>query len=69
MLLKLWAAWPAGWISQDQEAVIHFLKAENEILRERLNEALDGRRLLLSDKQPLAVLAKGLTRKILTEAA
>ena len=56
----------AGWLNRHQQDVIEFLKAENEILREKLGT----KRILLNDHQKmrLAHLAKRLGRKVLTEA-
>ena len=55
----------AGWISRQQLIVIEYLKAENRMLRERLN----GRSLRFSDKERalLARKAFGIPRKVLLE--
>jgi ribosomal protein L15 len=55
----------AGWINRHQQDMIEYLKAENEILREKLGT----KRLLLNDDQRrrLAVLAKKLNRKALEQ--
>lgn len=37
----------AGWVSRQQQAVIEYLQAENEVLKSQLN----GRRLRLSDDE------------------
>lgn len=57
----------AGWMNQRQLQIIDYLREENQVLREQLG----GRRMRLSDDQRrrLAVKAKGLGRKILTEVA
>ena len=53
----------AGWISRQQLIVIEYLKAENRMLRDRLN----GRSLRFSDKERalLARKAFGIPRKVL----
>ena len=55
----------AGWMNQRQEQMIEYLREENRVLREQLGE----RRLRFNDDQRrrLAVRAKGLGRKLLTE--
>ena len=57
----------SGWMNQRQLLVIEYLREENRVLREQL----EGRRLCLNDDQRrrLAVRAKGLGRKLLTEVA
>src|SRR5687767_12501002 len=57
----------AGWMNQQQLHAIDYLREENRILREQLGT----RRLRLSDDQRcrLAVKAKGVGRKLLTEVA
>jgi len=57
----------SGWMNQRQLQVIDYLREENRVLREQLG----GRRLRLDDDQRrrLAVRAKGLGRKVLTEIA
>ena len=48
----------AGWMNQDQQQVIEYLREENRVLREQLG----NRRILFNDEQRrrLAVRAKGL---------
>ena len=55
----------AGWMSQQQQDVIDYLKEENRVLREQLG----GTRLRLNDDQRrrLAVKAKKLGRRVLHE--
>ena len=55
----------AGWISRQQLIVIEYLKAENRMLRERLN----GRSLRFTDKERalLARKAFGIPRKVLLD--
>ena len=55
----------AGWINEQQQQVIDYLRTENQILREKLGK----RRILLNDDQRrrLAVKAKVLGRKLLAE--
>jgi hypothetical protein len=55
----------AGWISRQQLIVVEYLKAENRMLRERLN----GRSLHFSDGERalLARKAFGIPRKVLLE--
>jgi hypothetical protein len=57
----------AGWMNQQQLHAIDYLREENRILRKQLGT----RRLRLSDAQRrrLAVKAKGVGRKVLTEIA
>src|SRR3954463_6366127 len=57
----------AGWMNPRQQNVIEYLREENRVLREQLGE----RRLRFTDDQRrrLAVRAKGLGRKVLTEIA
>jgi transposase InsO family protein len=57
----------AGWINRQQQQMIDYLRAENQVLREKLS----GRRLLLNDRQRrlLAVKAKALGRELLEEVA
>ena len=69
-VLKPWQLWivaMAGWINQQQQEVIEYLRAENQVLKE-----LHGkRRLLLNDDQRrrLAVKGKVLGRKLLKQIA
>jgi hypothetical protein len=57
----------SGWMNQGQLQVIDYLREENRVLREQLG----GRRLRLDDNQRrrLAIKAKALGRKVLTEVA
>ena len=57
----------AGWVNQQQQDVMDYLREENRVLREQLG----NRRLRLSDDQRLrlAVRAKKLGREILGEVA
>jgi transposase InsO family protein len=57
----------AGWMNQRQQHVIEYLREENRVLREQIGE----RRLRFNDDQRrrLAVRAKGLGGKLLTEMA
>ena len=57
----------AGWMNQQQQLTIEYLREENRVLREQLG----GRRLRLTDNQRrrLAAKAKGLGRKLLAEVA
>ncbi|OHB54173.1 MAG: hypothetical protein A2Y12_16995 [Planctomycetes bacterium GWF2_42_9] len=50
----------AGWINQQQQDVIEYLKTENAILKEKIGK----KRIILSDEQrwKLAVLAKRIGR-------
>ncbi|MBU1701045.1 MAG: DDE-type integrase/transposase/recombinase [Candidatus Eisenbacteria bacterium] len=55
----------AGWVNREQQAVIDYLRAENQVLK----EAHGKRRIKLNDNQRrrLAVKGKALGRKILKE--
>lgn len=55
----------AGWVNQQQQQVIEYLRCENQVLREKLGK----RRILLNDAQRrrLAVKGKILGRKRLAE--
>ncbi len=57
----------AGWMNRHQLQIIDYLREENRVLREQLG----GRRLRFNDDQRrrLAVMAKGLGRKLLAEVA
>ena len=57
----------AGWISREQDAVIHYLKEENRVLKQQLGR----RRLRLTDDQRrrLAVRGKAIGRRALAEVA
>ena len=63
--LQLLSVALAGWMNRYQQAVIDYLVAENQLLKEQL----DGRRLQLTDNQRrrLAVKAKALGRQGLRE--
>src|SRR5215470_10403804 len=56
-----------GWMNQNQQLAIDYLREENRVLREQLG----GRRLRLNDDQRrrLAAKAKGLGRRLLAELA
>src|SRR5260370_23358517 len=55
----------AGWIQQQQQQAIDYLRTENQVLKEKLGK----KRILLNDDQRrrLAVKAKILGRKALAE--
>jgi hypothetical protein len=55
----------AGWVNQQQQLIIDYLRTENEILKENLGQ----RRILLDDDQRrrLAVKGKVLGRKLLAQ--
>src|SRR5688572_25796802 len=55
----------AGWVNQDQQQVIEYLRAENQVLKEKLGK----KRILLNDDQRRRLAAKGkvLGRKFLEE--
>ena len=55
----------AGWVNHQQQEVIDFLRAENQVLKEKLGK----RRILLNDDQRrrLALKGKILGRKLLAE--
>ena len=57
----------ADWVNRQQQAVIEYLQAENEVLKSQLK----GRRLRLTDddRRKLAVKGKALGRKLLSEVA
>jgi putative transposase len=57
----------SGWMNQQQQQIIEYLREENRVLREQLGD----RRLRFTDDQRcrLAARAKGLGRKILAEVA
>ena len=57
----------AGWMNQHQQQVIEYLMEENRVLREHMGT----RRMRFSDDQRrrLAVKAKKLSRKLLSEVA
>jgi hypothetical protein len=56
----------AGWMNQEQQQAIDYLREGNQVLREQLG----GRRLRFTDDQrrPLAAKAKGLGRRALAES-
>jgi putative transposase len=69
-VLKPWQLWVvtlAGWINQQQEQVIEFLRTENRVLR----ETHGNKRIVLNDDQRrrLAVKGKVLGRKVLEQVA
>ena len=55
----------AGWINRQQQEMIEYLKAENQILREKLGP----KRIILNDKQRrrLAILGRKLGRGVLSQ--
>src|SRR6516162_2028718 len=55
----------AGWVNRQQQQVIEYLRAENQVLREKIGK----RRILLNDDQRrrLAVKGKVLGRKLLAQ--
>jgi len=57
----------AGWMNQEQQQAIEYLREENKVLREQLG----GRRLRFTDEQRrrLAAKAKGLGRRTLAAVA
>ncbi len=63
--LQLLSVGLAGWMNRYQQAVIDYLVAENQLLKEQL----DGRRLQLTDnrRRRLAVKVKALGRHGLRE--
>jgi putative transposase len=72
MKTQPWAvllAMMAGWLNRHQQQAIEYLKAENSILRDELLKATDKKRIFLSDSQKrrLAILGRGLGRKLLGE--
>jgi putative transposase len=65
-VLKPWQLWVmalAGWVNEEQQAVIEYLRTENQVLK----ELQDKKRILLNDDQcrRLAVKGKVLGRKLL----
>src|SRR5262249_6048314 len=56
-----------GWMNQQQQQAIDYLREENRVLREQLG----GRRLRFTDDQRrrLAARAKGLGRRVLSQIA
>ena len=56
---------PAGWVNREQQAVIEYLRTENQVLKEKLGR----KRILLNDDQRrrLAVKGKILGRKMLQQ--
>jgi putative transposase len=63
--LQLYLVILAGWINQQQQEVIEYLRTENQVLKEKLGK----KRILLNDDQRrrLAVKGKLLGRKRLEE--
>jgi len=59
----------AGWINRQQQDAITYLKEENKTLRDELLNATGKKRVILNDSQRrrLAILAKKLGRKTLSE--
>jgi hypothetical protein len=57
----------AGWLNQQQQEIIEYLKEENSILRDELRKATGKKRIILSDAQRrrLAILGRKLGRKLL----
>jgi len=57
----------AGWLNQQQQAAMEYLREENRVLREKVGK----KRILLSDDQRrrLAIRGKALGRKLLSEVA
>ena len=57
----------AGWVNRQQQEVIDYLRTENQVLKEKLDE----KRILLNDDQRrrLGVKGKILGRKLLEELA
>jgi len=45
----------AGWVNRQQQAVIEYLQAENEVLKSQL----EGRRLALTDDDRRKLAVKG----------
>jgi putative transposase len=71
MTTKPWmmlVAMIAGWMNRQQQEIIEYLQAENDILREERQKATGKKRLILNDKQrrKLAILGKRLGRGVLT---
>lgn len=67
--LQFLAALVACWLQRQQQAVIDYLRVENQVLREQLAREREGRRPRFDQGQRtrLAVAAKGLTRRALLE--
>jgi hypothetical protein len=61
----------AGWVNRWQHDVVEYLREENRVLREQLDDQLDGRRLRFTDDQRRRLAANGklLGRKLLNEYA
>ena len=59
----------AGWMNRQQQEIIEYVMAENDILREELQKATGKKRLILNDKQrrKLAILGKRLGRGVLAQ--
>jgi putative transposase len=64
-VLQVLATILAGWLGEQQQKAIEYLREENRVLREQLG----GRRILLSDDQRrrLAVRGKALGRTMLKD--
>jgi hypothetical protein len=64
---QLFFAVLAGWVNSRQQAVIDYLRTENQVLKEKLGK----KRILLDDDQRrrLAVRGKVLGRKALEQIA
>ncbi len=58
----------AGWMNQQQQQIINYLKEENNILKTELLKATGKKRIILNDSQRrrLAILARKLGRKTLS---
>jgi len=61
----------AGWMGRRQQMVIEYLLKENRVIKGRLDKALGGKRLILSDaeKRRLAIKAQAVRRKDLEKIA
>ena len=62
---QLFLFYLAGWVNREQQEMIEYLRAENQVLKEKLGK----KRILLTDDQrrKLAVKGKVLGRKILSQ--
>jgi len=58
-----------GKITEEQQNLTRYLLAENQVLLEKLESLLKGKRLLISDRQrrKLAIAAKKIRKKVLKE--
>ncbi len=54
----------AGWMNQQQQQIINYLKEENQILKTELLKATGKKRIILNDSQRrrLAILARKIDR-------